>query len=682
VKYNLVLESSKYGFLFIAILLIIATLIVYMPAMRAGFIWDDDAYVTENPLLSAPDGLKRIWFSFDQPSQYFPLTYTVFRLEYRLWGIDSFGYHIINIILHIANVFLIWWVLIRLRVPGAWIAAFIFALHPINVESVAWVTELKNVMMTFFSLLCILAWFRVATNNAESDAKDYLWYAISLVLYTFALFSKTTACTLPIAMVLILWFKHIPVRKRQWRLIVPYIFLGIMMGLVTLWWEQIRGSSGTVLKLNFIERILLAGKALWFYLGKLILPINLTFSYPLWDIDWTNPSHYIWILAVAGAAILIWCYRVKIGRGPIAGIIFFVVTLAPVLGFVSIYTFYYSYVADHYVYVACIGPIAVLASAFAILWRKTNGVIRHVLSGSLVIILVMLGVFTWRQGHIYKDLQTLWQDTLKKNPDSLLAHSNMGLLEYNRGNIEQALLHYHRALQIYPDDEVVYYNLGTILKSQGNIDQAVTCFRKAVQIRPSYVAAQNNLAVTLKMQGKIDEALEHYHIALSFQPNNAMTHYNLGNALRSLGMLDKALIHYKQAIRLDPRFNDARINLAVTLELSGRVDDAINQYREVLEFDSNSIIPLSALAELFIRNPDPNIQNVKESVRYAERAAELTNYSDPTILGVLGRAYAVNGDRKKALVTEYRALDLATAAGDDALAELIRRQIQLHEKSN
>jgi protein O-mannosyl-transferase len=244
-------SSAKWTYIFIAAVLIIACLIAYAPAMRAGFIWDDDAYVTDNPFLTAKDGLKQIWFSFNQPSQYFPLTYTVFRLEYKLWGLNPVGYHLVNILLHIANAFLVWLVLSKLRIPWAWLAAAIFAVHPINVESVEWVTEIKNLLMLFFSLLSVLAWLRFIERPGR-EAGAWLNYALSLVFFSLALSSKTTACTLPVALILILWFKQTPLFKRHLRLIIPYVAFGILMGLVALLWEQVRGTGGSVLKLNYL----------------------------------------------------------------------------------------------------------------------------------------------------------------------------------------------------------------------------------------------------------------------------------------------------------------------------------------------------------------------------------------------------------------------------------------------
>jgi protein O-mannosyl-transferase len=417
-------------------------------------------------------------------------------------------------------------------------------------------------------------------------------------------------------------------------------------------------------------------------MGKLILPVNLTFSYPLWHIDWTKPLHYTWTLALVCAAALIWFFREKIGRGPIAAGLFFIATLAPVLGFVSIYTFYYSYVADHYVYMACIGPIALFAAAVSQIWHKSTAIKQNLISLCLAMVLIVFFALTWQQGHIYKDLETLWQDTLKKNPDSLLAHANMGLIEVDRGNTEQAMKHFYKALEIYPDDYVVPYNLGNIFKAQGKFDEAVAYYRKALRIQPDFVEAHKNLANVLKKQGKLDEAVEHYEKALMLKPQDSKTLYNLANIFREQGKFNEAVTAYQRSLELEPQFDYARTNLAVTLESMGRANEAISQYRKVLEINPNALIPLNALAELLANSSDPNVRDVNQAVRFAELAAGLTNYNDPVVLNTLAMAYASAGSKSKALTTAQKAIDLASAQGNIALADSIRKWIEQYQKSD
>jgi tetratricopeptide (TPR) repeat protein len=472
--------------------LVAVTLIAYGPAWRAGFIWDDDAYLTQNPLLTAPDGLRRIWFSPDSPSQYFPLTYTAFYVERALWGLNPAGYHLVNLLLHAANALLVWRVLARLRVPGAWLAAAIFALHPVQVESVAWITERKNVLMGFFFLLTLWGWVRFID---EKTGRRWRYYVLALVFYALALSAKTTACTLPAALLLILWLRKMPINWRRLAQVAPFVAMGIGMGLVTVWWERHhQGTHGKLFEMGLVERVLIASRAVWFYAGKLLWPANLTFSYPRWTISESDPRAYGWVLATAALGAAIWRARRWAGRSVEVAAAFFVATLSPLLGFITIYTFQYSFVADHYQYLACIGPMALAAAAMEMgLGRVAWG--RPFLQPALcAALLVALGTLTWKQCGIYADAETLWQATLARNPDSWLAHNNLGTILRQKGRVDEAITHYQEALKIMPGNESLHFNLARASYQMGKVDQAIAQFQLALQIEPADMEAQNNLA--------------------------------------------------------------------------------------------------------------------------------------------------------------------------------------------
>ena len=484
-------SSRRHDWL-LGFLLVAVTLIAYGPAWRAGFIWDDDAYLTQNPLLTAPDGLRRIWFSLDSPSQYFPLTYTTFYVERGLWGLNPAGYHWVNLLLHAANALLVWRVLARLRVPGAWLAAAVFALHPVQVESVAWITERKNVLMGFFFLLTLWAWIKFIDGQSK---RPWRFYVLALVFYALALSAKTTACTLPAALLLILWLEKMPINWRRLAQVAPFVVMGIGMGLVTVWWERHhQHTQGKLFEIGLVERVLIASRAVWFYAGKLLCPANLTFSYPRWTISASDPRAYGWVLATAALGGAIWRARRWAGRSVEVAAAFFVATLSPVLGFIMLYTFLYSFVADHYQYLACIGPIALAAAGMKIgLGRVAWG--KPFLQPALCVALLMtLGTLTWRQCGMYANVKTLWQATLARNPDSWLAHNNLGTALRQKGRVDEAITHYQEALQIMPDNESVHFNLARAFYQKGKVDQAIAQFQLALQIEPADMEAQNNLA--------------------------------------------------------------------------------------------------------------------------------------------------------------------------------------------
>src|SRR5213078_2310483 len=303
-------------------LLAAVTIFAYRPAWNGGFLWDDDDYIIKNDLLTASDGLRRIWFSLDSPSQYFPLVYTTFRLERAIWGLHPSGYHWINLLLHFANALLVWRLLARLNVPGAWLAGAIFALHPVQVESVAWITERKNVLMGFFFLLTLLAWIVFID---ERTKRPWPFYGLALVFYVLALSAKSTACTLPAALLLILWLQK---RRIDWPRVLqiaPFVVLGLTMGLIAVWWERYHvGTRGAMFAMGPLDRLIVATHAAWFYLGKLFWPAKLTFMYPNWTIAPQDPSSYGWLLAGIALCVTIYFVRRHFGRGVEVAAAFFV----------------------------------------------------------------------------------------------------------------------------------------------------------------------------------------------------------------------------------------------------------------------------------------------------------------------------------------------------------------------
>lgn len=580
----------------LGLLLIAATILVYQQVWHAGFIWDDDVYVTENKLLTAPDGLKRIWFSLESPSQYFPLVYSSFRLEYALWGLNPAGYHWVNILLHAANALLVWRLLLVLRVPGAWLAAAIFALHPVHVESVAWITERKNVLMGLFFLLALLAWVRFVE---ASSRQRWKFYCLALVFYALALFSKTTACTLPAALLLILWLKRTRIDWRRLAQIAPFVILGIVMGLITVWWERHhQGTQGELFQIGLPERILVACRALWFYAGKLLWPANLVFSYPRWTISASNPLDYAWLMVTVAAAAMIYFARRYLGRGPEVAALFFAATLSPMLGFIMLYTFRYSYVADHYQYLASIGLLALAAAGITRAFDalvKGNRFLKGALCGAL---LVPLGLLTWKQAAMYADSDTLWSTTIAKNPESWMAHNNIAIRLLGKGKVEEAIVHYNKALELDPTYSEAHFNLGNAVLRLGRVDDAIAHYEKALETNSSNIPAHYNLAGVLAQSGRLDAAIDHYKKILEKDPNHAAAHNNLGVALARAGRVEEAVAQYAKALELNPGNAEAHYNLGNTLLQTGRVTEAMAHYEKALELNPNNTAAHNKLSNI------------------------------------------------------------------------------------
>jgi Flp pilus assembly protein TadD len=596
------------------LLLVVAVLFAYQPAWHAGFIWDDNIYVTNNQLLTAPDGLKRIWFSLDSPSQYFPLTYTMFRFERMLWGLNPAGYHWVNILLHAVNALLVWRLLKRLVVPGAWLAAAIFALHPVQVESVAWITEQKNVLSLFFFLLALLAWIEFIEDRPKPW---WRFYFLSLFFFALALFSKTIACTLPAALLLALWLQGKPVDRARLAQVVPFLALGVGMGLVTVWWERYhQGTQGTLFSLGLPERILIASHAVWFYLGKLVWPVNLTFSYPRWTIDPADLFAYGWLAAGAGLGAAIYFARRFTGRGVEVAALFYVATLSPLLGFIMLYTFNYSFVADHYQYGASIGPIALASGGIAtvlVFWGKGKRFLKPVLC---VALLLTLGVLTWRQCGMYADAETLWQATLARNPNSFLANNNIGVGLVRKGQLEEAIAHFQKALQIHPDDAEASNNLGVALaKVHGNYanklvgmglyDEAIVEFRKALENYPDFADARHDLAVILLQKGQVDEAIVQFRDIQEKYPDDVRASFDLGNAHFQKGQMDEAVASYQKALKIKPDDVSALNNLGMAFLKKGMADEAAVQFRKVLALQPDFALARTNLDKALLQKEHP-----------------------------------------------------------------------------
>jgi protein O-mannosyl-transferase len=626
---------------FLGLLLFAATVLAYQPAWHAGYIWDDDLYVTRNPLLTASDGLSRIWFTMDSLSQYFPLTYTVFRLEHALWGLNPAGYHWVNILLHATNALLLWRLLKRLVIPGAWLAAAIFALHPVNVEAVAWVSELKSVLSFFFILLALLAWVEFIE---EKSTRSWPWYGLAVIFYALALFAKTTACALPAAMLLILWLKKKPINGLRLAQTLLFLVMGVGMALVSVWWERYHiGAQGRMFSLGFTERILVASHAVWFYLGKLLWPVNLTFSYPKWTLHPADPLAWGWLAACAGLGVTIGFVRRFTGRSTEVAMFFYVAMLSPLLGFVITYTFRYSYVADHYQYVAAIGPITLAAAGMTLLLRNASQSLKLALSAGL---LLLLGVLTWRQCGIYADAETLWRATIQRNPDCWLACNNLGGLLLEQGRTDDALVYIRKSLAILPDNAEARVDLGNALSQKGELDEAIAQFQMALAIQPDYAGADLNIGNVLVQEGRIAEARGYYRKAVQLKPGYVEAHSNLANCLVQSGQIAEAIEHYESAVELDPDYLPAQNNLA----------------------------------EILATCPDASLRNGPLAVKAAESANQLAGGANPIMLGTLASAYAEVGRFPDAINTAQRALQLATVQSKDALVAALQMQLGCYKR--
>jgi tetratricopeptide (TPR) repeat protein len=718
--------------------LIALTAAVHSPALRNGFIWDDDDHLTANPAMTGPEGLKKIWTSL-AVSRYYPLTLTSFWLQRRLWGLDPLPYHAVNIALHSASAVLVFLVLRRLRVAGAWVAAAIWAVHPVTVESVAWVTELKNTQSGMFFFASVLCYLRFERERRRG------WYIGSLVLFAAALTSKPSTVVLPLVLLLCTWWQRGRIGRADLVRAAPFFVLAAVMSLVAII-EQ-RGHIERGLQdwsLTFAERFIVAGNALWFYAWKTIWPVNLIFIYPRWELRAESLWSLVPFLAAVVLGIGLWQLRHRAWlHACLFGLGWFVIALLPVLGFFDIYFFRYSFVADHFQYLACVGIIALVAAGGAVALRTRAGQVA-----AAAALLAVLGVLSFRHSRIFREDETLWRDTLAKNPGAFIAYNNLGVILNGRKQYEKSEHYFREALRLKPGFleahsnlglaltelgrhaeaerhllEAVrikpdfarahyrlavlyartgrpedaarhcalairyepampepYFDLGALLQQQGRRAEAIRCYETAIRVRPDYAAAHNNLGNLLAEEGRLEEAVLHYQLALKAAPDLGETHYNLGVKLAELKRTDEAIKHLREAIRLMPGFAAGYIRLAELLSERRQFAEALEVLRSGLSTNSPNPQIANAYAWLRASCPVAELRNAAQAIQIAEELVRATARTAPEPLDTLAAAYAEAGRFEDAVTIAREAHDLARRLQLDSLAEQIASRIRLYER--
>ncbi len=624
------LEAAGLAALFFA-----AAFLVYAPALNGAFLWDDDAHVTR-PALRSLHGLWSIWFDLGATQQYYPLLHSAFWVEHRLWGGSVLGYHFANVAFHASAAWLLVIVLRRLSFPAPVLAGLLFALHPVCVESVAWISEQKNTLSAVLYLCSALAYL------GFDERRSRRAYAFASLLFALALLTKSVTATLPAALLVVFWWRrgHLGLRRDVLPL-VPWFAVSVVSGLLTAWVERtLIGAEGGSFSLTILARLLLAARATVFYASKLAWPSGLVFIYPRWSVDTSAAWQYLFLAGVVAVMVLL-VGASRRTRGPLAGFLLFEGTLFPVLGFVNVYPFLFSYVADHFQYLASIGLIVPAAWALDRAVRSLpSGAARFV---ALLLVPVVLGCVSWRQCRLYKDPDTLNRATIEWNPSAWLAHYNLAvslggqpgglngaIAEYEStlrlnpghwaaqsnlasaylaipGRLPDAIAHYEEALRLRPDFAEAHNNLAVALgRVAGRRSEAIAHFRTALRLRPDYDGAWNNLGALLARDpGSLAEAAAAYRSALRLAPDNPEYHYNLANALAATpGGLGDAIEEYQAALRLRPGYMEAHSNLgAAWARAPGHAADAISEYEAALRIDPSAPQVHANLANALARVP-------------------------------------------------------------------------------
>jgi protein O-mannosyl-transferase len=712
-----------------ALVLIAVVFIAYIRVLQAGFIWDDESHLTRNPCVVGPLGLKEIWTTTQ--AVYYPLVLTSFWALHKFVGLNPLPYHVLNVLLHAVSAILLWRVLRLLRVRGAWLGAALWALHPVMVQSVAWVTELKNTQSCLFYLLSIFLFLKFEDGRHERVAAvsnplrvrsgehtAFIAFGLSLLFFILATLSKPSVVMLPFVLALCIWWMRGRILWREALTLIPFALVSALASAWTIWEQKFHArATGADWAQTLPERLIIAGRAIWFYVGKLLWPDPLVFIYPRWEI---HPAHLVsWLPLVGVIASLIALYSVRAqwGRALCFAGGYYAISLFPVIGFFSIYFFRYSFVSDHFQYLASMGPLALAGAGItSVAGRLCQTPLKLLLaSGCCGALLFFLGFLTWRQTAEYRDVIALYTATLKHNPGCWMAQYNLGIALGEQGKADEAIAHYREAIALRPDYAEAHYNLGRLLVEQGHFDDAIAHYEKAVAINPDDADAQNNLGVTLFGIGRVDDAIVHYQKALQVNrddaeascnlanaliakgdfdeaivqysaclailPDQAEPQYNLASVLLRKGRTDEAIVHYQKALQLDPGSGDAHANLGIALFREGRVRDAMTEYRNALQTSPGNVAALSNLAWLLATSADASLRNGSEAVVLAERADSASSRSDmhAAVLRILAAAYAEAGRFREAKETAQRALEAANVQGNSALAGTLQDELALYD---
>ena len=568
------------------LLLVAVVALAYLPAWRGGFLWDDDAYITANDALRSAGGLRDIWFQPGATCQYYPLSFTVFWIGYHLWGLNPLGYHLQNLLLHGLVSVLLWQVLKRLEVRAAWLAGALFALHPVNVMSVAWMTELKNTLSGALVLGAAWAYLRFAGlgvyESRTRPGADCRYAMLALGLFALAMLAKTAVSFLPVTLLLVGWWKRGRLAWRWGWPVAVMVGIALAMGWLTLHVEQLTGATGETFQMTFPERVLVSGRSFWFYLGKLVFPYPLTFIYERWKVDAATAGQWVYPAATVGLLAGLWVMRKRAGRGAGVALVHFYLATSFLVLIQVLYMMQYTFVSDHWQYFGCMSMLALAAAgldrALEVIAPRRD-LLRRAFYG---VLLLTLGGLTWRQCGVYTNVETLWQTTLVRNPDCFLARNNLGNLLFQNGQITEAFEQYQKALAASPRFVPALNNLGDAFLQTGQVNEAIARFQESLEIQARNAPARNGLGIALVRLGRTDEALIQFQQAVEAEPRDVEARNNLAACLLEKGRVDEAILEFQKSLAVEPANADAQAKLGKALLQTGNADEAIAHLQKSL----------------------------------------------------------------------------------------------------
>ena len=624
-------------------LLILGALVTasYFPALWGEFIWDD-FLLMKLKAVSSWDGIWRLWFdpatAYLQrdavEGHYWPLLYTTFWIEHKLWGFAPLGYHAINLLLHFANTALLWRLLLRLGVPGAWFAAAVFAVHPLHTESVAWIISRKDLLSALFYLSAFFVWTRFVETPRTRR------YVAALLLFAAALLCKSVAITLPAALLIWQWWKEGRITPKGLLRVVPFFLVGLVVGGFDIWFYK----SKTALSFDYsvYERVLIASRSLWFYLEKLVWPADLAVIYPHWEIDATDPFGWGYFIAAVAVAATLWIMRHRIGRGPLACALFFAVTLSPTLGLVDYSYMGHSFVADRFQYLAGIGAIILFVVVAVRAADRLSPAAHKAAKGIALVVLALLGIATWNQAGVYKNELSLFKHVIAHNPRSWAAHQNVGMALLKLNQFEEAERHLRNSLEIFPLNVKAFRNMGEALKGQQRYEEALKWYGTAIKLEPEEPLNHAGIGTVFFRMERYPEAVSSIKRALELQPDFETApglHSLIAQGLRKMGRHGEADRHFELSIKLSLEMNphDPGVLFSRAEDLRGRKlnEESLKWYRSAIEVDPDFALAYAAMGDSLYK-----LGRYPEAVSSIKRALELQPDFPmaPTLRYLMGRA--------------------------------------------
>jgi tetratricopeptide (TPR) repeat protein len=613
--------------LFLALVILVAGCIVFQPALYGTWLWDDNMLLSDNVALRNLPGLVNTWSGHEE----WPLTTTFFWIEWHAFGNNPSGYHFCNLALHLACGLLVWRLLSRLGLRWAWLGGLLFVVHPLSVETGAWISETKNTFSLLLLLLSIDAWLDYDQGHGRLD------YARALLFYLAAMLAKTSVVMLPAVLLLHAWWKRGRVERREIYAVAPFFLIALLLGLLTFHMQYHHGLSADArVSGGLLARIGGAGLAWLFYLGRFLAPIGYLPVYPRWS---DGTSHVtLYFLALAVMALILggwWVRRRGWERHAVFGLGFFTLNLAPVLGIVWMRYLNVSPVADHLVYLPMIGLVGLLMAALEQIGSTSRPIARTFVIACASVAMLLLMALSRSEAGLFIDHQTLWTYTLNRNPNAWPALNDLGNDLMDEGHLPEAMALYQRALELDPENADALNNLGNVLARTRHFPEAAEKYNEALRLNPEMVNAHINLGNVYLQTGRTDAAIAEYQTALDLDPGRAVARYNLGNALQGEGHFQEAVQQYDLALKDRPNDDAIWANRGVALQQMGLFSEALKDYEKALELDPQSAenhASLGSALQQLGRNADamlqyeqalqldPNLNDVRDALAHLQGA--------------------------------------------------------------